>query len=239
MAKTLLKLGKKIQNNPQAKRIAEQVRLKIDKFKVYLPILDAICRQGLSDHHWMQISDELGQTVTPDLFPTLCAMIDIDIASISERLEQISTSAGNEFELNLQLANMQSEWTDVRFELLNYRDSDTHILAALDDIQSLLDDHILKAQAMRGSPYIAALGDKANDWEEKLVTMQDIMDTWLSVQSTWMYLEPIFSSEDIMRQMPTEGRNFKTVITTKNMYNFQITEIKLVFTGRWIAYGVE
>lgn len=211
MSKVLVKLIKQLMTNPQAKRIAEQVRLKIEKFKVFLPILDAICRQGLTDLHWNQISDELGQPVTTDLYPTLCSMIDIDIARIADRLQQISTSAGIEFELNMQLSNMQAEWQEVSFTLLNYRDSDTHILAALDDVQSLLDDHILKSQAMRGSPYIAALGDKANDWEEKLVTMQDVMDTWVSVQSTWMYLEPIFSSEDIMRQMPTEGRNFKAV----------------------------
>lgn len=91
------------------------------------------------------------------------------------------------------------------------RDSDVKILGMLDDVQALLDDHILKSQSMRGSPFIAALGKKATDWEEKLINMQDIMDVWVQVQSIWMYLEPIFSSDDIMRQMPVEGRNFKEV----------------------------
>lgn len=214
MHKILVKLIKQLTSNPQARRVAEQVRLKIDKFKVYLPILDAICRQGLNERHWKLISEELGQEVSATKQTTLCAMIEIDIMRIAERLEEISNAAGNEFELNLQLANMQDEWQDIKFELLPYRDSGTYILSALDDIQALLDDHILKSQSMRGSPFISALGDKANNWEEKLVNMQDIMDCWISVQSTWMYLEPIFSSDDIMRQMPVEGRNFKAVDRT-------------------------
>ena len=50
---------------------------------------------------------------------------------------------------------------------------------------------------------------------------QDVMEEWAVCQRSWLYLEPIFSSDDIMQQLPVEGKRYQTMdrIWKKTMNN--------------------
>jgi hypothetical protein len=50
------------------------------------------------------------------------------------------------------------------------------------------------------------------------------------VQTTWLYLEPVFASPDIMRQMPREGRKFASVDKM-----FRVTMAKVL---HWFQYAL-
>eukprot|EP01135_Chromosphaera_perkinsii_P000898 Nk52_evm61s152 gene=Nk52_evmTU61s152 len=207
----IVKLAKSLEKLPEPRKVAELIKIQIKEFRVHIPLLAVVCNPGLRERHWTNMSELTGQDITPDSSTTLRKMIQYELGPHMEALESIADAALREFSLEKGMEKMKAEWEPTEFVLVAYRDSGTCILSSIDDIQQILDDHIVKTQTMRGSPFCKPFEESIKQWEERLVRLQETIDQWLKVQIQWLYLEPIFSSEDIMQQMPEEGKMFKTV----------------------------
>lgn len=208
MWRTVHKLQKTLTDQPGPRRVADLIKKRVDAFKVHIPLLQVICNPGLKERHWQQMGQLVGLALPHDPTATLSDLIDLGIAKYVEKLDEIGGSASKEYSLEKNMSKMKDEWNEMLFTFVKYRDTSAYILSAVDDIQLMLDDHIIKAQTMLGSPFIRPLEDEMRAWCDRLTQLQDTIDIWLKVQAAWLYLEPIFGSEDIVNQMPEEGRKF-------------------------------
>ncbi|XP_028906396.1 dynein heavy chain 12, axonemal isoform X2 [Ornithorhynchus anatinus] len=180
-------------------------------FKDYVPTVSILCNPGLKPRHWEQLSNIVGFDLTPDSGSTLRKLLKLNLSPYLDQFELISVGASKEFSLEKAMHAMMNVWDDTAFNISPYRETGISILSSVDEIQSTLDDQIVKTQTMRGSPFIKPFDQEIRAWESSLIRIQETIDEWLKVQAQWLYLEPIFSSEDILQQMPEEGRLFQTV----------------------------
>ncbi|XP_058027873.1 dynein axonemal heavy chain 12 [Ahaetulla prasina] len=191
--------------------MCNSVMQQIKDFKENIPLVTILCNPGIKARHWNQMSEIVGYDLTPDSGSTLRKVLKQNLTPYLEQFEVISMGASKEFSLEKAMHNMMETWDSIFFQTGLYRETGVSILSAVDEIQTILDDQIVKTQTMRGSPFIKPFEKQMKEWEERLIRIQETIDEWLKVQAQWLYLEPIFSSEDIMQQMPEEGRQFQTV----------------------------
>lgn len=137
-----------------AKRVADTVRKRIEKFMSYLPLLHAVCNPGLRQRHWilvkvylhrkmetilikitLQISQNFESPMCPEPDTSLSELVSAGLMQYICRIEEVSITATKEFALEETLHRMQSEWNDVCFEFLPYRDSDVRVLTGIEEIQ--------------------------------------------------------------------------------------------------------
>jgi len=212
--RTMFKLEKSFSDCPPAYSIASKTRARIENLKERLPLLHALCNPGMRQRHWDAVSEVAGRPIQPTEETTLQDIINMRLEEFIEQFEPIAEAASKEYALEKALTKMKSEWSQIEFNVLPYRESGTYIFSAIDEIQLLLDDHIVRTQTMKGSSFIKPFEEETKEWEASLLLLQEILDQCLKMQATWLYLEPIFSSPDIVAQMPEEGRRFALVDKT-------------------------
>lgn len=100
----------------------------------------------------------------------------------------------------------------------------------------VLDDHLIKTISIRGSAFVKPIRNEVNEWFELVNRMNMTLEEWAKVQIQWLYLLPIFSSKDIVAQMPEEGSLFNVRLVDRTDGISFIENIFYIFLGNKCGY---
>jgi dynein heavy chain len=196
---------------PSVLQIATDLKSELTDMREHLLLLTALLNPGMKPRHWTKLSEELGIDFQLDddviLQDALAAGLEERIDAISE----VASVASREYSIEIALQKMQSEWDEINLEIVPYKNTGTYILQASDDIIQKLDDNMVVTTTMAFSPYKKPFEERLSRWEKTLKLMTCVIEEWLNCQRQWLSLEPIFSSDDIRKQLPTEAERFATV----------------------------
>lgn len=194
--------------------IAETMKKQIDAFKPYVPLAVYLRKDGMKDRHWDQISEQVGFDIRPTEDFTLTTVIEKGMLEHVDLCEEVGERAYKEFHIEKSLAKMKADWEDQNFMLPQFKNTSTCYITGFDDAVQMLEEHIVTTQAMQFSPFKKPFEEEIEVWCAKLLLVSDTLEEWVRCQGAWMYLQPIFDSPDIMKQLPLETKRFKSVDST-------------------------
>jgi dynein heavy chain len=87
------------------------------------------------------------------------------------------------------------------------------VLDGVDDLYTYLDENLALINMIRGNQYKAVVEKAAEKLRKDLITMNSVTEDLLTLQKSWMYLENIFSSQEIKKVLPEESKAFDKIDT--------------------------
>jgi dynein heavy chain len=82
---------------PSAASVASNVKLQLDQFKPYIPLIGAVANKGLRERHWEEVAHLVGFTIDPEEACSLQRLLVRGCGAHIPELEMISDSESKEW----------------------------------------------------------------------------------------------------------------------------------------------
>ncbi|XP_075255484.1 dynein axonemal heavy chain 6-like isoform X3 [Convolutriloba macropyga] len=194
-----------------ANEILPQLKERVTSFKTLMPLIVALRNPNLRDRHWGVIFDLVGNSSITEITFTLGNLLETKALMHKTAIGDISTRATNEATLEQMLQKVIELWAHTEFRLVAHPQQGIMMLAGADDILTQLEECQVTIGTIRGSRFVEPIKASVEEWERKLIQFSRALDEWMTCQRNWVYLEQIFNTPDIQRQLPNEWRLFSMV----------------------------
>ncbi|KYM82700.1 Dynein heavy chain 2, axonemal [Atta colombica] len=192
--------------------IVENTRSRVDKFQHTLPLITILKNPAMKPRHWKRVKDTISQDfdeMSEDF--TLSAIIRMQMHNFAEQISEISNMATMELAIEVGLQHIKETWEAMPITMIPYKDRGIHKLKAIDDLIQTLEDHQVQLSSIKSTRFVESFAQEVEYWEQTLSTIGEVLEMLLVVQKGYMYLDNVFTTEDIKKQLPKETDDFDKV----------------------------
>lgn len=134
----------------------------------------------------------------------------MNFQKFSDEILDLSNAATMEQQIEIGIKNISELWENMKVETNLIREKIYRIRTS-DEIFQILDDNLVQISAMKSTKFVEPFAKIVDYWEKTLCYTMECLENALLVQRQWLYLENIFSGEDIKKQLPEETKSFESI----------------------------
>ena len=216
----LMEFGNRCRKLPKALKewpAFHSLKKTIDDFNEICPIMELMSSKAMKQRHWSRIEEitkykfDMERT---DL--VLKYILDAPLLVNKEEIEDVCTSAIKEKDIEAKLKGVTQEWSIQELKFQTFKNRGELLLRGdkTAEIVTLAEDSLMILGSLLSNRYNAPFKPTIQKWLHDLQATNEILEKWLLVQNMWVYLEAVFVSGDIAKQLPKEAKRFSKIDRT-------------------------
>ena len=207
-------LLKELENNEAFKSYKEE----LEKNRSILVVLDGFSVSALSDSDWKEIKSYLINdksisfmdfNYNDDSF-FISEVTRMNMIKYKNEIYEISMRAAKVKELEKRLEEVKNFPGNMTLICDFYKgERDVHILGNNDEFIKKLDSSLVDVTNILSNKYVLTIKELVQEEQKRLLFFQRYIDELYFCQRMWMYLEPIYNSDENNKELAKEKKAFK------------------------------
>lgn len=183
-------------------------RKKVSEFRPVVELAIALTQKGYDKRHWVEIYNKTGIDCTPRENFSFNDILKKGMLDNLNFCQDIGEKASKEYQIGATLDVIEKKWKEILFVTVPHKTTSIPNISNWNDIYKDLDNDISDVQALEISSFKDPYINKIADWSRDLLNISNVLEEWNKLQRYWIYLQPVFDSSDIARDIPNEFKKF-------------------------------